>query len=155
MDILRVFTHCGVLCVATIDGSKITVEPYFETRTEKEEEEQEGRQEAKPKTNIMAELLAAGYTLTDHVLNAGVEFDHKYGVWERVQPYWDRILAHWRSLDQKYGVQEKTRQLTDTVENKAETWLKTTPAGQQVQYHVLDTIAAIHAEAKRIAVILQ
>lgn len=143
----------ALLSNALLDESHIQVEPYFSNASAAaaDEEKSPTEDDTKPKASVMAELLAAGYTLSDQVIQAGHDFDQKYGVRARVQPYWDRLMANL----EKYNVTEKTRQLTDAAQSQANQWLQSSTGQkvqQQVQQHVLDPVAAIHAEAKRLTV---
>ena len=85
----------------------------------------QGSQEAKPKTGIVTELVAAGFTLSDTILNRAKSFDAKYGVVAYMQPYYQQALEKAQELEGKYG-------LVRTVTERA----------QQVDatYHVKDTV---------------
>ncbi|KAG2221779.1 hypothetical protein INT45_003419 [Circinella minor] len=134
---------------ATVNGREIVVEPYFKeasalTSDEKDDDNdkttiQKEEQEAKSKSTIMAELVAAGYKLTDPILHAASDFDKKYGVWNRVEPYWNRV-------NQKMHVGDTVHSLEDSADH----WLKETSIGQKIQSNLVDPITAIHTEARQI-----
>ncbi|KAI9496017.1 hypothetical protein BDB00DRAFT_869924 [Zychaea mexicana] len=135
---------------ATVNGNELAIEPYFKdaaatageepSQEQVAEQQQQQRQESKTKSGIMAEILGAGYKLTDPILQAATDFDKRYGVWSRVEPYWNQV-------DQKMRVGDKVQSLEDTADH----WLKETPMGQKVQNHLVEPIASVHSEAKRIA----
>ena len=87
----------------------------------------------------MAELLAAGYKLTDPILQTASDFDKKYGVWNRVEPYWNRV-------SQKMHVGNTVHSLEDSADH----WLKETSIGQKIQSNLVDPITSIHTEARQI-----
>jgi len=64
------------------------------------------KQEEKAKTNIVAEILAAGYILSDQVVNKAKEWDGKYGVSEKLKHYVDEIGEKTKEYIEIYGVQE-------------------------------------------------
>ena len=134
---------------ATVDGNEIVVEPYFpEASAAETKEEDHAEHDAKPKSNTMAELLAAGYKLSDHIIKAAADFDKKYGLWNRVEPYWLK-------LDNKYQLGNAANRAGATalhLEESADRWLKTNPMGQKINSNLVEPIANVHAEAKRIAV---
>ncbi|KAI9251389.1 hypothetical protein BDA99DRAFT_521727 [Phascolomyces articulosus] len=128
---------------ATVNGRELVVEPYFEevpaVKENEEDHPDEREQEAKTKSNVMAELLAAGYKLTDPILQAASDVDKKYGVWNRVEPYWNQV-------DQKIHVADTVHSMEDSADH----WLKESAMGQKIQHHLVDPITSIHTEARRI-----
>ncbi|KAG2172816.1 hypothetical protein INT43_000166 [Umbelopsis isabellina] len=155
-----------LLSNALIDDSHIVVAPYFaSTEDAADKEEETTTQEDKPKTRIIAELLAHGYMLQDQVVAKGLEYDNKYAVQSRVSSYltglhtrakqlddkyriWEKTLE----LDQKYKIQEKAQGAFNIAQAKAQEALKT-PTGQRVQDIANQTLAqvtAVHYEAKKI-----
>lgn len=164
-------TAC-LLTDSIIEKSHITVEPYFTdfVSTAETEKEPEIEQEFKPKTNIMAEILAAGYVLQDNVIEKGLDFDKKFGVTTRVQQYLtllksnaekldakykfsDTVTTKAAELDSKYHVQERAKQAADTAQSNIQVALNH-PVGQKVQdlaTTVKAEVLAVHEEAKRIA----
>jgi hypothetical protein len=112
----------------------------------------------------MAELLSSGYILGDQVLAKGIDFDHRYGVREKVQRYFEQIrknLQVWNEqyrvsdkaseMEQRMGLQQKQKDASD----KAQDWLQNNPTGQKVSglmsqfsQHITD----LHNEARRLVV---
>lgn len=163
-----------LLTNALIDESHITVEPYFKevasSSSAEECTEPANGQEHKIKTNIIVEILASGYKIQDHIIAKGLEYDAKYGVSSIVHGYltriqnnvkavdekyhvYDTVTAKATEIDAKYDIQGKALNAAQTAQTHAKTALST-PTGQRVQEfatHTLAQIAAVHAEAKRIA----
>lgn len=63
-------------------------------------------QESKPKSAIIAELLANGYVLQSSLVDRAVAFDQQHGLTDRFRNFIS-------GLDQKYHLQEKNQQLVD------------------------------------------
>lgn len=157
-----------LLSNALIDDSHIAVAPYFEaSASTADKEDEETTQEGKPKTRVIAELLAHGYMIQDQVVAKGLEYDKKYAVQSRFTSYLSglqtrakqlddkyRIWGKAMDLDQKYKIQEKAQGAFNVAQAKAQEALST-PTGQKVQGLANQTIAqvtAVHHEAKRIQV---
>jgi K+/H+ antiporter YhaU regulatory subunit KhtT len=161
-----------LLTNALIDESHITVEPYFKDAipTSVDEPAASNGQESKTVTSVIAEILASGYQLQDHIIAKGLEYDTKYGVTVIVQSYFARIQENVKAVDEKYRVydtvtakateldakyhlQEKAQTAAQQAQTTAQNALAT-PTGLRVQELATQTlaqIAAVHAEAKRIA----
>jgi RNA recognition motif-containing protein len=75
-------------------------------------------QEDKPKAAIFAEILAAGYSLQDAIIEKGIEFDAKYGVSGVFKQYLAHIQANLKNLDQKYQVTEAVTTRATDLNNK-------------------------------------
>lgn len=123
-----------MLSNAVIADSQISVAYYFsQYATEKDniaaaaDASAAGHdtQEAKPKTSIVTEIVAAGFTVSGAVFERAKEFDSKYGVSTRMQTYYQQALEKAQQLDQKYG-------LTRTVTERA--------GAIDAQYHVKDKV---------------
>lgn len=158
-----------LLSNALIDESHITVESYFPSTGEPQKEHavDDHTQEAKPKSNIMAEILASGYVLTDNVVAKGVEFDSKYAFTKRIQDYLTKLSSTAQQLDDKYkvsdkatevdnkyNIQQRTKTTAETAQNKAHELLQT-ETGQKVSTfadQIMKQVQAVHNEALRIAV---
>ncbi|KAI8967684.1 hypothetical protein BDF20DRAFT_898705 [Mycotypha africana] len=174
----------ALLSNALIDDSHIVAAPYFDVPGSSEKEassaaaaagtngtEEHENQESKPKTKILAEILANGYLLQDQVVAKGVEYDNKYHVssrWNKLlnavqtnvkhfdEKYriWDKAV----NLDQKYKITENVNKVTQTAQEKAtqalQTGLQSTPGqkAKDLADKTLHQIAAVHYEAKRIQV---
>jgi RNA recognition motif. (a.k.a. RRM, RBD, or RNP domain) len=158
-----------LLSNALIDESHITVDSYFPSTTEhvSSHHDDDTTQESKPKSNIMAEILASGYVLTDNVVAKGVEFDSKYAFTKRIQDYLAKLTATAQQLDDKYkvsdkatevdsklGIQQRTKTTAETAQTKAQELMQT-ETGQKVQTfadQIMNQVGAVHREALRIAV---
>jgi len=155
-------TAC-MLTNAMIVDSTITVKPYFEEAAEAEDH---SAQENKPKVTILAEILAAGYTLGDSIIQKGLEVDTKYGLLDKIQAYVEAAKNQAKTLDEKYHVTAKASEIDNKYHvqdrvnaavgqgidysNQA---LQTAP-GQKVAVvatQVKEQIAAVHCEARRLA----
>ncbi|KAF9105465.1 hypothetical protein BGX27_009615 [Mortierella sp. AM989] len=149
-----------MLTNAMIVDSQIQVKLYFEEAFESDS------QESKPKATIIAEILAAGYTLQDTIIEKGLAIDAKYGVTDKINTYVETAKAQAKTLDEKYKVTEKVAE----IDNKYHVQDRVHAAvGQGIGYsnqalqaapvqkaagvavHVKDQIAAVHYEARRIA----
>ncbi|KAG9326335.1 hypothetical protein KVV02_003686 [Mortierella alpina] len=155
-------TAC-MLTNAMIVDSTITVKPYFE---ESAESEDHSAQENKPKVTILAEILAAGYSLTDNIIEKGLEVDSKYGFYNKIQAYVEAAKSQAKTLDEKYQVTAKATEIDHKyhVQDRVNAAvgqgidystqaLQTSP-GQKVAgvaSQVKEQIAAVHYEARRIA----
>lgn len=129
-------------------------------------------QEDKPKAAIVAEYLAHGYTLGDHVVQRAIDFDHKQGISTRFLSFFNNldksvgnkvvgedktvsgkfnegaaaVLAKTREVDQKGGVSSKFQEYYNRVMG--------TSVGQKVQQFYTTThkqVVDVHEEARRIA----
>lgn len=68
-------------------------------------------QESKPKSAVIAELLANGYVLQSSLVNKAIEFDQKNGISDRFRNFIS-------GLDNKYHLQEKNKQIVDEANNR-------------------------------------
>jgi len=80
-------------------------------------------QEDKPKAAIFAEILAAGYSLQDAIIEKGIEFDAKYGVSDVFKQYLAQVQANRtfdfvKNFDQKYSVTESVTTRATDINNK-------------------------------------
>ncbi|KAF9958984.1 hypothetical protein BGZ65_000995 [Modicella reniformis] len=153
-------TAC-MLTNAIIIDSAISVKPYFE-----ELDNGDNSQENKPKTQILAELLAAGYKIQDAIIEKGIEIDNKFGVTRKVQGVVEAAKTQAQVLDEKFKVTEKAHEFDHKyhVQDRVNTAigqgigfsnqaLQSGP-GQKVAgvaSHIKDQIAAVYVEARRIA----
>jgi len=153
-----------LLTNALIDDSHITVEPYFKDAIHTSSDEyNEGSQEGKPKTRIIAEYLAAGYQLQDHVIATALEYDHKYNFSEKVKSYLAQLQETVKQLDEKYKVSETITAKATEIDTKYQVQDKVKTTVVQVQQHPVaqkvtgiatetyTQVLAVHEEAKRIA----
>ncbi|KAI8335427.1 hypothetical protein BC941DRAFT_472080 [Chlamydoabsidia padenii] len=140
-----------LLSNALVEDNHIQVEPYFPPQDEKTPTE-EG--DGKTVSNIMAELLSAGYALGDQVLAKGIAFDHQYGVRDTVQHYYDQIRQNLQQWDEQYHVSNKVEQVSE----KAQDWMQHNPTGQKVAGLITQfsqQISDLHNEAKRLVSVRQ
>lgn len=153
--------------LALIDQSHIIVSHYFESSVPKEESSltEEKSQESKPKSRIVAEILANGYILQDQVVAKGLEYDSKYHLSTRLGGYLSALTSNVKQMDDKYRIwdkaieidskfkiQEKVHHATQTAHTTAQAALHS-PTGQKVHdlaNQTLAQIAAVHYEAKKI-----
>lgn len=98
---------------AEFDGLQIEVtEPEGASHADEKEDSAELKdgddidQESKPKSAVIAEILASGYVLQSSLVDKAVKFDQEKGFSER--------FKNWiENLDKKYHLQEKNKQLAD------------------------------------------
>ncbi|KAG0224894.1 hypothetical protein BGW42_004757 [Actinomortierella wolfii] len=155
-------TAC-MLTNAMIVDSQITVKPYFE---ETSDANGETSQENKPKATIFAEMLAAGYSLSDSIIEKGLELDAKYGLKDRVNSYLAYAKAQAQAFDEKYRVSVKAQEIDNKyhVQDRVNATVAQgvglsqqalqSPTGQKVQgmaHQIKEQVAAVHYEARRIA----
>merc|ERR1712000_346208 len=116
-------------------------------------------QEDKPRSRIVAEYLAHGYTLSDNVIQSAIAFDQKNGLSNRFtkalssfdQKYKASDKA--KSVDTKYGVTDKAMSAWSGLNSYFEKAMNT-PTGQRVrQYYVQGDkqVRDVHNEARRLA----
>ncbi|KAI8068320.1 hypothetical protein BC940DRAFT_299692 [Gongronella butleri] len=167
---------------AFLDGQPIQVAHYFTEFSIKEDQGKDGAPSASAEdkkseapdekkaagdptqlvSKVMAEVMAGGYRLGDQVLAKGIEFDHKYGVRDTVQKYYEQLQQNAQKLDDQYHVRDKTGPLEEKVQeqhkqatDRAQKWLQENPTGQKVADLITrfnTQITALHEEAKRITV---
>lgn len=87
-----------MLTNAVIGDSQITVRPADDDQSYNDDSDDCDIQASKPKAAIFAEILAAGYTLQDAILEKGIEFDSKYGFSNYFKQYLAQIQAN-RTFD--------------------------------------------------------
>ncbi|KAI9593522.1 hypothetical protein BDF19DRAFT_448021 [Syncephalis fuscata] len=102
-----------MLSNAVIAEKQINVEYYFKDEysgehrsTEPESSDGNVSQEEKPKTSIVTELLAAGFSLSVTIINRAKTFDEKYGVMNKAQTAYQQALTELTKLDEKYKVRD-------------------------------------------------
>ncbi|KAJ6263506.1 hypothetical protein Dda_2070 [Drechslerella dactyloides] len=115
-------------------------------------------QEDKPRTAILAEYLAHGYTLGDKILQRGIEFDEKNGISSRFKKFLadldsrHKVSDKSRAMDTTYGISDRATQGYNTVARYLDNAL-TTPTGQKVHTFYQSTkkeVLDIHNEAVRL-----
>ncbi|RHZ78234.1 hypothetical protein Glove_166g268 [Diversispora epigaea] len=162
-----------MLSNSVLGSNPITVkldENYLSTSEESSEPGDDIEQEDKPKAAIFAEILAAGYQLTDSIIQRGIDFDASIGLSARVKEYLNKLQNNIKSLDEQYkvsetvttkateinekfAVQDKVKYAASQVQDKATRALDTN-AGKKMAEFYLNTskqAADVHQEARRIA----
>lgn len=179
-------TAC-VLSNALIVDSQITVKQYFDvpsvpaSPTAAESASATGsqqdvrgaeplRQEEKPKASVVSEILAAGYGISEQIIERAKDLDTKYQVTGRFQTalnqakgaalaidekykIHENIQSTAKSLDTKFHVSEKAQMVEQTAKSLAEQALAT-PTGQRVASVVTQAqtkVQQVHGEARHIA----
>ncbi|RIB11307.1 hypothetical protein C2G38_118890 [Gigaspora rosea] len=161
-----------MLTNAVIGDSQITVKCEDDDAPH-EEYTQDGdgiSQEDKPKAAIIAEIMAAGYQISDTIIQTGIDYDAKFGISARLTQYLKALQEQIQSLDNsyhvsetisntssqlanKYGVQDKVNYVTSTVQDNANKALETAPAKTLLNFYSSTSKKAVdvHNEARRIA----
>jgi hypothetical protein len=116
-------------------------------------------QEDKPRSRIVAEYLAHGYTLSDGVIQRAISLDQKHGFSNRfntaLAQFDDKYKASdkAKSMDTKYGVSEKTMGAWAGLSSYFESALNT-PTGQKIRQFYVEgdkQVRDVHNEARRLA----
>jgi len=116
-------------------------------------------QEDKPRSRIVAEYLAHGYTLSDGVLQKAISLDQQHGFSNR----FTQALANFdskykatdkaKSMDAKYGATDKAMNAWSGLNTYFEKAVNT-PTGQKVRNFYVQgnkQVLDIHTEARRLA----
>ncbi|KAI8077842.1 uncharacterized protein BX664DRAFT_287428 [Halteromyces radiatus] len=157
----------ALLSHALIDESHISASPYFassfsfDDKGSDDGSEASTSQESKPKSRIVAEILASGYILQDHIVTKGLEYDNQYRFSTKLFGYLTTLQANVKQFDEKYRIWDKAVEMDQRfkIQEKMELAMKkaqealNTPTGQKVHGLANQTmahIATIHYEAKRI-----
>lgn len=152
-----------LLSNALIDDCHIVATHYFKADEIKESssDSEESKQESKPKSRIVAEILANGYLLQDQVVAKGLEYDSKYHVSILLGGYISALTLNMKQMDEKYRIWDKAVgidhrfKLQEKVQTAAQTANAAlqSPTGQKVHdfaSQAFAQIAAVHYEAKKI-----
>ncbi|KAE8351063.1 hypothetical protein BDV28DRAFT_26350 [Aspergillus coremiiformis] len=125
----------------------------------KDEHNHEIEQEDKPKSRIVAEYLAHGYTLSDNAIQKAISLDQKHG-------FSVRFTSALSNFDQKYHATDRARGIDESykISDKAATGWRGlhsyfekalgTPSGQRLRDFYAQTdkqVRDIHNEARRLA----
>ncbi|KAI8341218.1 hypothetical protein BC941DRAFT_510428 [Chlamydoabsidia padenii] len=157
----------SLLSHALIDESHISASPYysstfsFDDKASDDGSETSMSQEAKPKSRIVAEILANGYILQDQVVAKGLQYDHQYRFSSKLAGYLTTLQSNVKQFDEHYRIWDKAVEMDQKfkIQEKMEMALKkaqealNTPTGQKIHGLANQTmahIAAVHYEAKRI-----
>ena len=115
-------------------------------------------QEDKPRSRILAEYLAHGYTVSDKTIERAIALDSQHGISSRftsaLKNFDDRYKASERAqgLDTKYGVTEKAGASWRGMNSYFEKAMNT-PTGQKIRSFYLDgqkQVMDVHQEARRL-----
>jgi len=127
--------------------------------TAHEADEDEIRQEDKPRTTVLAEYLSHGYVIGDNVLQKALDLDDKHGITTKFSTYLTQLDAKLhatdkaRAVDNTYKVSDKGAQAYNVLGRYFESAINT-PTGKKVR-SFYDTgskqVLDIHAEARRLA----
>lgn len=116
-------------------------------------------QEDKPRSRIVAEYLAHGYTLSDNAIQRAIALDNQHGVSSR-------FTSALQNFDQKYKVTDKSKAVDDKYKVTDKAWgawggfssyfekALNTPTGQKVRDFYVQgekQVLDVHNEARRLA----
>lgn len=116
-------------------------------------------QEDKPRSRILAEYLAHGYTVSDKAIERAITLDKQHGLSTRFTTAlqnWDQKLKaseRAKGVDTQYGVTDKAAQGIRSFHSYFEKALGS-PTGQRVRAFYADTskqVMDVHTEARRLA----
>jgi hypothetical protein len=116
-------------------------------------------QEDKPRSRIVAEYLAHGYTLSDKVIESAIAMDSKHGISQRFtktlsdfdQKY--KATDKAKNVDNQYGVTERAMGAWAGLNSYFEKALNT-PTGQKIRQFYVEgdkQVRDVHTEARRLA----
>jgi hypothetical protein len=129
------------------------------TATSSTADDHEVAQEDKPRSRIVAEYLAQGYTLSDNVITKAIAMDSKHGVSSKftnaLQNFDTKFKAtdKAKAVDHKYGVTDKAWNAWGGLHTYFEKALST-PTGQKVRDFYTQgekQVTDVHKEARRLA----
>lgn len=116
-------------------------------------------QEDKPRSRIVAEYLAHGYTISDQAIQNAIALDKKHGISNRFTAALTNFDSKYKatdkakSVDASYGITNKATSAWMGLNSYFEKALET-PTGQKVRDFYLQgdkQVRDIHAEARRLA----
>ncbi|KAK4110999.1 hypothetical protein N656DRAFT_790848 [Canariomyces notabilis] len=142
------------------EGATTPTHEEGESGTAAERGPDEGlRQEEKPRSRILAELLAHGYVVADAGLQKAIALDEKHGVTNRfvatLKQLDERTRAtdHARAADASYGISQRASSLLTGLNSYFER-ASNTPTGKRlVDFYTTSQrqVQDIHNEARRLA----
>ncbi|OKL61924.1 hypothetical protein UA08_02608 [Talaromyces atroroseus] len=125
----------------------------------RDETQHDIEQEDKPRSRIVAEYLAHGYTISDQAIQRAIALDQKHGISNRFTSALTNFDSKYKATDRAKGLDEKYkisdqashhwRGITSYFEKALDT-----PTGQKVRDFYLQTdkqVRDIHTEARRLA----
>lgn len=116
-------------------------------------------QEDKPRSRIVAEYLAHGYTLSDNVIQRAINLDSQHG-------FSNKFTSALTNFDQKYKVTDKSKEVDNKYKVTDKAWnawsglnsyfekAMGTPTGQKVRDFYVQgekQVLDVHTEARRLA----
>jgi len=116
-------------------------------------------QEDKPRSRIVAEYLAHGYTVSDQVIQQAITLDQKHGFSSRFTSALGSFDSKYKatdtakSMDNKYGVSNKATSAWGGLTSYFEAALGT-PTGQKIRQFYIQgdkQVRDVHNEARRLA----
>lgn len=116
-------------------------------------------QEDKPRSRILAEYLAHGYTVSDKAIERAIALDKQHGMSSRFTQALKNFDAKYKAsekaqgIDSKYGVSEKAAAGWQSMNSYFEKAIST-PSGQKVRSFYADgskQVLDVHQEARRLA----
>jgi len=155
-------TQLGQTAVHVVAGQsldEITGGQAVAAREDEEHRHERIEQEDKPRSRIVAEYLAHGYSISDQAIQKAIELDNKHG-------FSSKFTTALNSFDTKYKATDKARGIDERykLSNQAASgWQSlnhyfekalSTPTGQKVRdfYRQTDKqVRDIHTEARRLA----
>ncbi|KAI4143797.1 MAG: hypothetical protein L6R39_004448 [Caloplaca ligustica] len=122
-------------------------------------DDQDISQEDKPRSRIVAEYLAHGYTISDHAIQRAIALDNKHGVSNRFTSALANFDSKYKAtdrakgIDASYGITEKASRGWAGLNSYFEKAVNT-PTGQKLAAFYTQSdkqVRDIHAEARRLA----
>ena len=116
-------------------------------------------QEDKPRSRIVAEYLAHGYTLSDNVIQSAISMDQKHGISQRFSTALTNFDSKYKAtnkaqaVDNKLGVTQTAYSAWSGFNSYFEKALNT-PTGQKVRQFYVEgdkQVRDVHSEARRLA----
>ena len=129
------------------------------TSSSEQHDEDHIAQEDKPRSRILAEYLAHGYTVSDGAIQRAIALDQKHGFSSRfttaLSSFDNKYKAteKARSMDSSYGISAKANAGWQGINSYFEKAMGT-PTGQKVRDFYLQgdkQVREVHAEARRLA----
>ncbi|CAO3612091.1 unnamed protein product [Cunninghamella blakesleeana] len=155
----------ALLSNALLDEHHITASPfysdYFSFDDKASDDGSEASQESKPKSRIVAEILANGYILQDQIVAKGLHYDERYRFSTTLLSYLNKLQSNVKHYDEKYRIWDRAIEidqkykLQDKMQfavTKAQEALNT-KTGQKIHglaNQTINHIATVHYEARRI-----
>jgi len=155
-------TQLGLTSVS-VSSSAGSVDSEEHSNSHAEHDSDEITQEDKPRTRVIAEMLAHGYKFGDDSIQRAIDLDHKHGVSARFLDTLQKLDSKYKatekakSVDQSYGITSTATNAASTVWSGLSSYYEKaagTPTGQRVVNFYTQqqrTALDIHNEALRLA----